>query len=80
MKTERTVYIAYYVGKGFRCGKAYPTFKDDFSKARVYEKRNHLSSSCGKAKIDSGDILVIPLEIKIAPEALTVLKLGGTIV
>ena len=75
MKTERTVWVAYIQDEGFAQGKGNST--DDFRKARVYNQKNHLTSSVGSIKIDNGTVIPVPIKMSIDPEIMTVLRLGG---
>ena len=77
---EKIVWVAYHRGKGFAKGAGGYDCTDDFSKARVYRQRNHLSSSVGKENIDSGEIIPIGLTLSLSDEDYLILKLGGNLV
>lgn len=72
----RTVWVAYKPGEGFLRRHSKPT--DDFTNARIYNKRGHLTNSVGKWAIDKKEIIPIAIEMSISEEYMVYLKLGGT--
>jgi len=76
MKTERTIWVAYIQDQGFAHGK-HGGVTNNFAKARVYNQRNHLSNSMGTHRIDSVEVIPVPIKLTIDPEVMTILTLGG---
>ena len=48
----------------------------DFSKARIFSGKGHLSNSVGKSKIDNGDIIPVKLTLSLDPEIRCILELS----
>lgn len=75
MKTERTIWVAYKQDSGFITRTGGTT--DNFNKARVYNQKNHLSTSVGSSRLVSGEIIAVPILMEMDPEVMLILKLGG---
>lgn len=75
MKKERRMWLAYEQEKGFIRKNGTNTL--DFSKARIYTGKGHLKVSVGKAKLERGDVVAVPVDLVIDEEILLILRLGG---
>lgn len=76
MENERIVYVAYCTKRRQFQGRS--GYTDDFSNARIFNKRGHLSSSVGRHNIENGKVTPIPIKMMIDEDILISLKLGAT--
>lgn len=76
MKNERIVYVAYCTERRKFISKS--GYSDDFTKARIYNKRGHLTSSVNRDAVESGKVISVPIKMTIEEETIISLKLGAT--
>lgn len=76
----RTVWVGYSATNGFMKGRTYPDWTDDFSKARMYGRKQDVMSSAARVQKrlpDHGKVNPIPIELNLEEEVALILKLGG---
>jgi hypothetical protein len=75
IKSNTTVYLVWSVAHGgFVQGRSSRSYGTDLSKARIYSRKNHATSSCGSGE----NWVVVPIDISINPAIITQLTISGS--
>lgn len=69
-----TVYAVWSIkNQGYVCGKTSRSYSSELSRARIYARKNHATSSVGH----SDDYILIPFELTIPPETVLQMSMGA---